>query len=228
MEIYDEIAEMQFAVYSNEMILRESFNPIWLYMEKEEGNLIDIGCGNTSHILSFLKTNMNLYALDPSPVQIKFLQRRVEALVPGRLVDYKPEKFNPDLYPDINFDVVILSNLLHLKDYIPDPIKFLVEVEKVMASKALVLIEVHSESKADSESHRRFNEEDLQSLLPFEKYEILLTCFITGQPNVYTKKFLRTLINKKVRNPIDKENRILNAINDSKVASKVILCRRLI
>src|SRR5688572_10430924 len=155
MDISKVMADLTFEIYSDQEFKGEYLNPFILYEDEFNGNLLDIGCGQSPVILSMLGSELNLYGIDQDPKQIEYLLTRVERLSPGRVVETYSASFAPEIFKEIKFNYIVLENVLHLVQEIPDPLVFLESVEKVMAPNARILIQVHTGGE-DSDHFRFF------------------------------------------------------------------------
>jgi len=189
MDIDKVIADITFAIYSDHELISENMNPFMLYEEEFQGNLLDIGCGQSPVILEMLHTPLNFHAIDPDKKQIEYLIERIERLSPGREIHTYKEPFKSGLFPEVRFNYIVMSNLLHLKIQMPHLEEFINDVEQIMAAGARVLVIVHAGEDKGSDRFRYFSIEDLELLFPRERYSVIYKAQHWGDPPKFNIRF---------------------------------------
>ena len=181
-------------------MLRGFENQLLDYLEVDKGKILDIGCGQSPHLLSMVGTRFDLYAVDEDLNQLRYLRQRVkdEAGDENRLY-YFSEKFPSDTFTGLKFNGIIASNILHFYSF-TGAASFVERLENYLADDGLILIKVHNKdhgaNKAGSRTHFKhfFSREDLVNLFPPSRYELLFFSHKNYVKTTSYKNFLREWI----------------------------------
>lgn len=80
-----------------------------------EGPIIDIGCGQSKELLTFINSDRELFAVDKERLQLDFLKRRVIETDEKKINLWNFLKLNigVDEIPSKQYSLIVCLNLLH-------------------------------------------------------------------------------------------------------------------
>ncbi len=236
-KLYWELYEKWF---SNEALLNGFYNPLKFFITGTFGNIIDIGCGPSPHILDMLDSKYNLYALDKDQLQLDALKRRIVGHgYPETRVKFQLGEFDTNKYHSIEFDGIVLSNLLHFMSLFESS-KLINQLELHIRSGTLILVVVHSDrhpknaykNGSDDYFKHFYSATDLEALFPDELYDYLYISQTVSFPDNrqvgFLKDWIKTLAESKQMMP-DKESiqqLQLDYLNKAATANITLLARR--
>lgn len=148
-----------------------------------DGPIIDIGCGQSKELLSFLDSERKIFAVDSEKMQLDYLKKRVLEKNSSRISNWKflNLEIGVDEIPKEKYALITCSNLLHFFT-VTECISLINSWSKNISSGTLFYIKVHSEkhplnNPSDPENNyyfkHFFSKEDLTSIFSPDKFETL-------------------------------------------------------
>jgi len=96
-------------IYLFDQLLKGRFNP--------DLRILDAGCGSGRNLVYFFRAGYEVFAVDESSAAIAQTRRLAGELAPQLPADnFREEAVNRLSFPDVTFDVVISSAVLHFAD----------------------------------------------------------------------------------------------------------------
>ena len=144
---------------------------------KEKTRLLEIGCYDGSLLIEFKKIGFDVYGCEPSYA--------AEIGIKKYKLPIKKEYFMPDSYQVKFFDIIVLRNVF---EHIPEPIKFLISIRKILKNYGKLVIEI-------PDGEERISKGILGSIVPehpnyFSKLTLKMILYSTGFSRVNFKKHL--------------------------------------
>ena len=98
----------------NQSLRKEHLNDMYNFLYKEDGKLLDVGCGTGWLSLKFAETGMNVVGIDISKENLKVARSRANKANIHNLTFEQVDllKFNPDRF-NHKFDSILIYALLH-------------------------------------------------------------------------------------------------------------------
>lgn len=191
--------KMRYEWFPNEKFLKGFDNLLTAYLPKDEGRILDIGCGQSEFIIDMLGSNFKLHAQDEEIIQIDYLKQRIrDQGYPIERVHYCLDRF-PNTEFTGKFEGVIISNLLHFYSLKEIQTSLLPPLFKLLKLGSILIVTVHSTKHLSSkepineESYFKhfFSRADLNMLFPSEQFVTLSYDTKSYSTRVYEKEFYK-------------------------------------
>jgi 2-polyprenyl-3-methyl-5-hydroxy-6-metoxy-1,4-benzoquinol methylase len=128
----------------NPLITPSYWRPLWL-RNQEQGNILDLGCGNGQFLATIHKLGWNAYGVEPDPTAAKAAKA-----VPGIHV-HIGELDTADFFDNM-FDVIRIH---HVLEHVIDPLRILNQCQRILRPNGHLLIQTPN---FDSFVHKRFKQ----------------------------------------------------------------------
>lgn len=186
--------ELHSKFYTTNELLSNFVNYFQLYLTKDKGKIIDIGCGTSTYLLDLLSSNYDLYAVDTDKDQLAHLRNREKSISQKEKINYSSDQFPSKEFNGTKFVGVVLSNFLHFMKL--EECKFFInELENYIESQSVIIIKVHSwkhQKRGDySQFKHFFTKKNLNYLFSKNHYDYLYEETVSAKTTVKNIKLLK-------------------------------------